>query len=65
MLLTDISMTINGITSCCSFDNHKALYAFMCKENIDKCYVYATLASLQITEPVEVTREDLVKVINS
>ncbi len=64
MLFTDIKMTVNGVSSTCSFDNHKMLYDFMVRENIDKCKVSASIASVNVTGFTEVSKIDLERFLN-
>ena len=63
MLITDITGTIEGKTSTYSFENHAALYSYMVQHNIDSCHVYATLASVQVTETIEVTQADIKRIL--
>ena len=63
MLNTDIKRTVDGITANCSFEDHKALYDFMVRENISKCKVSATLASVTVTDALEVSQEDLKRIL--
>lgn len=63
MLITDIKRTVDGITANCSFEDHKALYDFMVRENISKCKVSATLASVPVTAPLEVSQEDVKRIL--
>lgn len=65
MILTDISLTCDGIKSVMSFDNHKQLYDYMIKNNIDSCRSCATIASLNITGYITVTLEDIKKILES
>lgn len=63
MLNTDIKRTVDGITANCSFKDYNALYDFMVRENIDCCKVSASVASVQMTDSVEVSKADVEKIL--
>ncbi len=65
MILTDISVTCEGIKSVMSFDNHKQLYDYMIANNIDSCRSCAIIASLNVTGYVTVTPNDIKKILES
>lgn len=63
MLITDITGTIEGKTSTYSFSNHADLYDYMVKHDITACHIHATLASVQVTETIEVTQADIKRIL--
>lgn len=63
MLVTDIVGSADGKTSTYSFNNHADLYDYMVKHDITACHIHATLASVQVTDRIEVTQADLKRLL--
>lgn len=63
MLITDIKATVDGVTSTLSFGSHAELRDYMLRHGIDSCRCRATIASIPVTDEIEVTVEDLDEIV--